>query len=101
MARALRGKTNVGLGWVLISTQKLKVGRVEDIKDIWDVMGGELPLDGGFGINTKDEMLFEMLFVDKSKYDWEEAWGRLQQISEMTEREFNAWCGKEVGWTRI
>ena len=56
-------------------------------------------MDGGFGINTKDEMLFEMLFVDKSKYDCVEAWERLQQISEMTEREFNASCGKEVGWT--
>ena len=71
MARALRGKTNVGLGWVLISTQKLKVGRMEDIKDIWDVMGGELPLDEcflRFCLLTKANMIGRKLGGGSSKF---------------------------------
>ena len=84
LAGALKGKVNVELWWVLISRQDSKEVRMEDMRDIWEFRGGEK----GIGVvNTKND---RRLFVAKSEYDWEQAWARLQQISEMTERMFIA-----------
>ena len=75
LARSLKGKPNVRLGSVYILKQDLSEVRREDIKDIWDVTGA---------------IVVKTLPVAHSTFDWEGAWTRLEQISSMTEDEFNA-----------
>lgn len=80
LARSLKGKPNVRLGSVYILKQDLSEVRREDIKDIWDVTGA---------------IVVKTLPVAHSTFDWEGAWTRLEQISSMTEDEFNAECVEE------
>ena len=84
LARALRSNINVQLGRVRISTQDLKEVKMEDMKDVWEVTGE------GFSV-----IMQVSLTVTKGKYDWEQAWARLQQISEMKEEEFVAEVKKQ------
>ena len=86
LARALRSNINVQLGRVRISTQDLKEVKMEDMKDVWEVTGE------GFSVCN---LMQVSLTVTKGKYDWEQAWARLQQISEMKEEEFVAEVKKQ------
>ena len=72
------------LGRVQISTQDMKEVKMEDMKDVWEVTGE------GFSV-----IMQVSLTVTKGKYDWEQAWARLQQISEMKEEEFDAEVKKQ------
>lgn len=92
LARALQGKPNVMLGWVYISQQDLTESSRDDIKDVWDTTGeaiGVFNTENGAFNSEKGSVR-----VGKSKYDWEHAWKRLKQISDMAEDEFNAECDK-------
>ena len=74
------------LARVRISTQDLKEVKMEDMKDVWEVTGE------GFSVCN---LMQVSLTVTKGKYDWEQAWARLQQISEMKEEEFDAEVKKQ------
>ena len=90
LARALRSNINVQLGRVRISTQDLKEVKMEDMKDVWEVTGEGFS-DGILVCN----LMQVSLTVTKGKYDWEQAWPRLHQISEMKEEEFVAEVKKQ------
>jgi len=93
LARALQGKPNVMLGWVYISQQDFTESSRDDIKDIWDATRdsiGVFNTENGAFNSEKGSVRF-----GKFKYDWEDAWTRLKQISDMTEDEFNAECDKD------
>ena len=79
MNRALQGKEGV-FGEVLISRKDLKDARDISIKGIWDAtMRGIQGSQHGKPICKHD-------------HDCEDAWARLEQISDMTEDEFTAEC---------
>ena len=78
------------LGRVWISTQDLKEVKMEDMKDVWEVTGEGF--SGGIWVCN---IMQVSLTVTKGKYDWEQAWARLQQISEMKEEEFVAEVKKQ------
>ena len=91
MGGALRGKPGV-FGWVNISRHML--GEIGDsIMDIWDAA-----LNGIVVVTTIQYIWHyeSAVAVEKSKYDWENASGKLKHISEMTEEEFDAHC--ELVW---
>ena len=94
LARSLQGKPDVMLGWVYISKLDLVEGRRADIKDIWESTGqaiGVFNTENGVFNSDKGSVL-----VQKSKHDWEQAWRRLKQISDMAEDEFNAECDQNI-----
>ena len=77
--RALEGKTKV-LGFVNIELQALK----DSAKGIWDAT------QRGYLIFNTDQNRCYSLYVYKSKYDWDHAWMRLKEISDMNGDEFKA-----------
>ena len=87
LARSLKGKPNVRLGSVYILKQDLSEVRREDIKDIWDVTGAIKVFNTENGVLSTNK---KTLLVAHSTFDWEGAWTRLEQVSNMTEDEFNA-----------
>ena len=86
LAGALRGKHEIRFNQVYISRQDLTNG-MDSIKDIWDATTHGFDVFNTTGYQT----------VDKSEYDWEQAWMRLKQIADMTEEEWYAECQFEEG----
>merc|ERR1711971_329545 len=80
LAGALRGKPGL-LDWVDISKQNIAKAGESTIKDIWDATSG--------GIGVYSMYYGSCQSVQKYRYDWENAWAKLQQISDMTEDEFD------------
>ena len=92
LAGALRGKPKdkLALDQVVISRQQdLTDVRRESIKDIWEATRYGFEVFNGDGSYSQR--------VDKTRYDWEQAWTRLRQIGDMTEDEFAASCKLEWG----
>ena len=82
LAGALRGKPKV-CDWVDFSRENLEEAG-DSMKDIWDA--------------TRNAFIIQSMhygcavYVQKPKYDWENASTKLKQISGMTEDEFDAHC---------
>ena len=85
MNRALEGKTKV-LKLVNISLQALKDAK-DSAKGIWDATKTGFLIFNTYGNNGN---IIYSLFVYKSKYDWDHAWMRLKEISDMNGDEFKA-----------
>ena len=98
LARALKSKPDIGLKFAYIPRKAFAEARKDDMKDIWDAT------ENGFWV-CGDGSGSGCLFVAKSessctsseafwttsiRYDWEPAWTRLKQISDVTEDEFKA-----------
>ena len=87
LARALESKSDpeLYLGSVEITRTAFAEARKDDIKVIWDA--------------TRDSIRFyntEWAYGSvSSRYDWEAAWTRLKQLSDMTEDEFRVEAEKE------
>ena len=92
LAGALRDKSKdkLALDQVVISRQHNKTDvRRDSIKDIWDATRY------GFEVFNTDGSYSQR--VERTRYDWEQAWTRLRQIGDMTEDEFAASCKLEWG----
>ena len=78
VARGLKdkGRTNMKLGTFGISMKDVTPGMKDTIKDIWEAV------DGGIWVCCN---MFGV--VEKSSYDWEGGWTRLQEISNEIEAE--------------
>ena len=86
--RALQGKNHV-VGEVFISRQSLAYARDISIKGIWDAT------TRGFSILNFMVVNFNGRYsehVSKNDHEWDHAWARLKQISDMDEDEFIAEC---------
>ena len=79
------------LGCIFILRQDLSEARREDIEDIWDVTCAIAVFNTEDGIFSTEK---NRLLVAHSKFSWADAWTRLEQISGMTDDEFNAECGQ-------
>ena len=87
LAAAFHSNPNVKIGTTHISKGELPEGTSDAIMKIWDATTAK------FLVRLDRSMIF--LSVDKSKYDRDDAWTRLQQISKMTEEQFIAESKKE------
>ena len=82
LGKALQGATRLGLRGVFVSKQGLSEAKEDDMKDIWDATVC------GFQVVNFSTYRDEAVLVDKSEHDWDAAWMRLSQISDMTDDEF-------------
>ena len=86
LAAAFHSNPNVKIGTTHISKGELPEGTSDAIMKIWDATTANFRVYSG---------PITFLSVDKSKYDRDDAWTRLQQISKMTEEQFIAESKKE------
>ena len=85
LAKSVKGKPNVKFRRVSIVKEDLEEVRREDMKDIWDVTA---EIDVRYAEHA--DLSLRKFSVNKSTFDWEGAWARLEQISSLTEDEFFA-----------
>ena len=86
LAGAFRAKDKAQLGVrSVVISRKFLTGVRESIKDIWDATWPTR-----FEVFDNTDTFSQR--VEKSKYNGEEAWTRLEQIADMTEDEFAADC---------
>ena len=88
LAGALRGKPEMLESWVYISRQNIAAAGKSIIKDIWDA-------------TSRGIVVYSMYYgscqsVLKFRFDWENAWPKLEKLSDMTEDEFDDDC--ELLW---
>ena len=88
LAKALRG-TRPELRGVFVSKKALAEVKKEDMKDIWDATMY------GFQVVNYSTYRDEAVLVGKSELDWDSAWARLSQISDMTDDEFVTAAGND------
>ena len=88
LAKALQG-SRPRMAGVFVSKQGLAEVKKDDMKDIWEATMY------GFQVVNFSTYRDEAVLVDKSELDWDAAWTRLSQISDMTDDEFVTAAGNE------
>ena len=88
LAKALQG-SRPRMAGVYVSKQGLAEVKKDDLKDIWEATMY------GFQVVNFSTYRDEAVLVDKSELDWDAAWTRLSQISDMTDDEFVTAAGND------
>ena len=88
LAKALQG-SRPRMAGVFVSKQGLAEVKKDDLKDIWEATMY------GFQVVNFSTYRDEAVLVDKSELDWDAAWTRLSQISDMTDDEFVTAAGND------
>ena len=87
LAGNLRENPDIGMDRAYLSREVMVERMKDDIKSIWDATGGRIYLGG-------KEVQGSILVDSEDWADWEAAWAKLKEISNMTPAEFKAEAAK-------